>query len=409
MDKIRLQEIDLVVAEPLGYDVYDGQNRLLLNRGHVISSEVQLERLLERGAYGIRPEVEAVRRRMGRAPAAADRPKPQQKAEVSVFDWAKQAQGALAALLASNPQDGSFSSKLLEIAAQLQRCCTADADAALACIFVVRHPSYSIRQACNAALLCEVVGRTLGVDERARLSVVAAALTMNIALMELQDVLYKQREPLTTAQKLAVLKHPEQAEERLRALGVQDAVWLRAVREHHEANDGSGYPARLAAPAIAFESALVSIADQFCAMVTERELRPPVAPGIALRKLFTERQVFDAKLAAALVKEIGIYPPGSLVRLKNGDMALVVRRTRNANHPVVRALVSPTRRTLDGYPKRLTTKAAFEVAESLSLDKLGNPLDQHGRPVQLESLWDLTVAAVKDDGELELAQVAATG
>lgn len=392
--KIRLQEIDLVVGEPLGYDVYDSRDRLLLNRGHVLGSLDQIERLLERGAYGIRPEVEAWRRARGHA--ATPEIETSESVDVSLFAWAESIQGRLAGLLDAPPANGKFQRSVVELAESVQKFVDTDTDAAIASILVSRDQRYSVRHAFNVALLSDIVGRHRLADPQRRLPMVCAAFTMNITIMSLQDALYAQKETLSPEQRAAIIGHPMQGVSRLRELGVTDSNWLDAVGAHHESLDGKGYPNRLEGSAIGMDAQTVGICDQYCALVSERATRNGVLPSIALRKLFLERQPFDTTLAAILVKEIGIYPPGALVRLANDDLAIVIRRTRNAHTPIVRGLVSATRRILNGFPKRQTSKAAFAIAEVLDTSKMPALRDANDKPVAPSSLWHDAAADAKD-------------
>src|SRR5690606_5870769 len=65
-----------------------------------------------------------------------------------------------------------------------------------------------------------------------------AALSMNIAMTELQDQLAQQTYPLTAQQIAAVEDHAGRSEALLRSLGVADPLWLEAVRWHHHRAPG---------------------------------------------------------------------------------------------------------------------------------------------------------------------------
>src|SRR5204862_3889390 len=110
---------------------------------------------------------------------------------------------------------------------------------------------------------------------------VCAALTMNLAIVDLQDVLYRQQ-TMTPEQREAIAEHPADAVKKLATLGVRDPLWLSIVEQHHEFLDGSGYPKKLAGDAVIREAQVIGLADRYCAAVTERTYRQPVAPDVAL-------------------------------------------------------------------------------------------------------------------------------
>jgi len=98
------------------------------------------------------------------------------------------------------------------------------------------------------------------------------------------------------------------------------------VRAHHEHLDGSGYPARLSGEAIPTAARILRLADVYCAKVGRRDYRPAHTPEAAFRGLFgSERLRLDMPLAAHLLRRLGLYPPGTLVRLANRETAVVTR------------------------------------------------------------------------------------
>lgn len=378
----------MTVGVPLPFDVFDDEGQLLLRKGFVIESTQQLERLCERGLYSDAAEV---RRREG---AHGSDPETRRvTARVSVFAMLGEAARQLEALLCAVQPAPTFAAGILDVARLLQNSCELESDPALAHILLVRKARYSLRQSLNVAILTEILLKQLGRSESERLPAVAGALTMNIVMFDLQDALYQRNDPLTAEQRRQILEHPLAAERLLRARSIADAAWLEVVAQHHEMVDGSGYPAKLQGSDLRQEAQVVSLADRYCAMVSERAYRPGTLPNAALRDIFLKQgAAIDALLAAILVKEIGIYPPGTVVALANGEVALVLKRTLNANQPIVRALrtVSGTRHAEP--PKRQTSKPAYAVKEVRQARTLGFDID-------CEKLWAPTLTdALEYDG-----------
>lgn len=93
---------------------------------------------------------------------------------------------------------------------------------------------------------------------------------------------------------------------------------------HHERVDGSGFPRGLGAEQIPHYAKIVTIANHY-----DHLLHPhgeaPCPPTRALRQLYAERDsALDATLVDRLIAAIGVYPPGSIVELENGEVALVL-------------------------------------------------------------------------------------
>jgi hypothetical protein len=107
--------------------------------------------------------------------------------------------------------------------------------------------------------------------------------------------------------------------------GVHEDV-LRIVREHHERSDKSGFPAGLGHDQISRLAQIVGIVDFYDGMVSRRGARPGMSPHDAVRQLFLagERGQYEKTLVEVMIRSIGVYPVGSLVRLNTGEQAVVI-------------------------------------------------------------------------------------
>jgi len=157
---------------------------------------------------------------------------------------------------------------------------------------------------------------------------------MNLSMIELQGRLAVQAVPLTVDQRSAIHEHPVKSAEMLRAAGVADEAWLAAVEQHHEVIDGTGYPNRRTD--VNELAQALHYVDVFTAKLSARSSRVALAPNVAAREIFTGSA--GHPLAAALVKEFGIYPPGCFVRLASGEIAIVIQRGETVTTPVVASL-----------------------------------------------------------------------
>lgn len=101
---------------------------------------------------------------------------------------------------------------------------------------------------------------------------------------------------------------------------------LRIVREHHERSDKSGFPAGLGHDQISRLAQIVGIVDFYDGMVSRRGARPGMIPHDAVRQLFLagERGQYEKTLVEVMIRSIGVYPVGSLVRLNTGEQAVVI-------------------------------------------------------------------------------------
>jgi HD-GYP domain-containing protein (c-di-GMP phosphodiesterase class II) len=102
---------------------------------------------------------------------------------------------------------------------------------------------------------------------------------------------------------------------------------------HHEALDGSGYPRQLKATAISEITRIITICDVYDAITSDRIYKKGRSSYEALKVLYENRESkFDARLVEAFIECIGLYPPGSLVDLKNGHAGLVISTNYRNRH-----------------------------------------------------------------------------
>lgn len=346
------------IGKPLPWAVYDGANLMLLRKGYVIETETQLEGLLARGLYA-----EAANLHPPRGPKPAEQ----------IYDpfWLWDDIIIKLGLLLRNPaKDCSAPHQVEGIARLVQVLTTRSSDAALASIMLMMDQRrYPIVHSLHSAVLCDLVAARLEWPEDKRRSVVCAALTMNLAKIELQQVLSNQRTPLTPEQRLAINNHPDAGEQLLRDMGVTDPAWLQAVRDHHENPLGTGYPRGISE--VGEEALLLHTADVFTAKVSPRAYRKPMTGIQASRILFTEADMTtNNPFIAALIKEVGIYLPGSFVKLANGEIAVVYKRTASAHTPLVLSLINSQGAPLLDPVRRDTSHEEFKVLAAVTRENI---------------------------------------
>ncbi len=104
---------------------------------------------------------------------------------------------------------------------------------------------------------------------------------------------------------------------------------LDGLAQHHEREDGSGYPNGLNAGRISLFGRMAAIVDTFVALTNVRPYAEAFSPYETLRKLtLWSGKLFHKPLVEQLVQAIGVFPVGSLVELSTGEIAVVVRQSK---------------------------------------------------------------------------------
>lgn len=337
----------LRLGSPVPFNIRGHDHRLLLARGQVIRDEEQLEALLERGALVDSDEAKSPRSEVTEAPV-----------ETLPALWSGCIDRVGRTL--RTPAHAEFAQALEEASEPVLALVERDPD--LAIFQVVRQEAagrnaYGISHSVHTAIASYLVAQRLGWGASAIERVFKAALTMNIAMVELQGRLATQVTPLTAQQREAILSHPTRSAEMLEASGVTDADWLAAVRNHHEVPGGRGYPR--GCQDVDEMAALLRRVDIYTAKLSPRITRQALPANRAGRDLYVDDG--QHPMSAAVVKEFGVYPPGCFVQLQCGEVGVVIKRGPNANTPVVAALTSRNGEALIEPAKRNTDSRGYAV------------------------------------------------
>jgi HD-GYP domain-containing protein (c-di-GMP phosphodiesterase class II) len=336
-----LPDIPIQVGDALPFTVFDKTGKALLVKGHVIDSDLMLVRLQERGM--VEETVGGLRQEAGRP----DEPRPrivEERQTVRLRD----AQDELT-LIHRDLQAGvafEATARVSALAVQLRDAYEQDPDQAMGLLQLEATDHRLSRRLMHAAVLTQVLALPSGLPADHRLSLMCAALTFDVALAPMSEQLAAQTTPLSEAQWRAIQGHTLESVELLQRCGVNDPIWLEAVRDHHERVDGTGYPRGLRGDSVSIEARILGIVDIYSAMIRPRAYRDAQPSRVALRDIFLERgQRIDERLAMMFIKELGVYPPGTMVKLANGEIAVAVRRTTDGAHPQLRCVIGK-----DGAP-----------------------------------------------------------
>jgi HD-GYP domain-containing protein (c-di-GMP phosphodiesterase class II) len=226
------------------------------------------------------------------------------------------------------------------------------------------------RYSSSHGLLCLVVvieaASKLGWDAPLVNSLSMAALTMNSSMRRLQDQLAASDLPVSAASRAAIDEHAEQSALMLREAGVADPVWIEIVRLHHD-DSLKGQPLDELTPAQR-AARLLRRVDIFTAKLSRRATRGPMSPVQAAREACLGPSGTPDEIGGALLKAVGLYPPGSFVELVNGEICIVVARGPRANLPVVVVLIGAdgahrgNAAQRDTHDRRYAVKGAVSAA-----------------------------------------------
>ncbi|MES2127811.1 MAG: HD domain-containing phosphohydrolase [Pseudomonadota bacterium] len=356
---------ELEVGKPLPWDVYGDGGGLLAKKGHQIANDNQIESLVKRGKVAFEEK---------RSQRAEDPP--------SVLRILNAVNRRLQMLLAEIALGRCVQAATkLEETARLVICAVElHPDVALATILHNQQAGpYAVRHSIDTAIVAMLVARAMKKTPEEVMTVTLAALTMNVGMLEHQERMQGTAAPLSTDDAALIREHPEAGVHLLERAGIRDRAWLDCVLLHHENENGTGYPKGMQSAQIPELAKIISLSDRYCARVSARAYRKQMVPNQALRDILLEgKTTIDAQLAAVFIRELGVYPIGTFVRLLNGEIGVVTRKGRSTTTPIVDALVGPRGAPLDVIIRRDTHEERHAIREVLNETQaaIGFNLDQ---------------------------------
>ncbi len=378
--------VDLLeIGKTIPVDLWDRSGKLLLRRGHSLTSEQHREMLVaheasmtESDALAWTRGYERMLQAMLRDGSSADEmSRLTMPGEISERDYLDEPDDPFDGLLdlrqrlqvllyqghgAENAvrQIDDLRSRVLELLAK-------EPDQCLFVLFqALANPvlGYCASHALLSAMVCELTAVKLGMARAARRSLFRATLLMNIGMARAQDLLSTQSGIPSDRQRMLIREHPQMSVEILRMLGLQDPDLFDIVLWHHDP-DGAG---ALAANRQARH--LLRVVDIFVAKLAARKTRLAMSPLSATKAMVLDASADAPMLASAVATAVGFYPPGTYVQLVNGEKAVVVARGARAHEVQVVSVVTPGGMPLAQYQFRDAGESRFAVRAPVNAEKI---------------------------------------
>ena len=201
---------------------------------------------------------------------------------------------------------------------------------------------YTYMHSVAVCALMIALGKQLGLTGQDLKDAGLAGLLHDVGKMMIDDAVLNKPGKLTDEEFELIKEHPRKGWEVLQGSPDITAVALDVCRHHHERVDGTGYPDRISGEKLTLLARMGAVCDVYDALTSNRCYKNGWEPAEAIRKMAEWRNGhFDEKVFQAFVKTIGIYPSGTLVRLKSGRLAIVIEQTgKSLLTPIVKAFFS---------------------------------------------------------------------
>lgn len=145
--------------------------------------------------------------------------------------------------------------------------------------------SYTAGHSGRVAEYADRIGARIGIDPVARLEMRRGALFHDLGKIVVPDAILRKPGPLTPDERAIVEQHPVVGHELLSPMRTMQKM-LPIVYSHHERLDGSGYPAGISGSDISMSVRIVTVADIFDALTSERAYREALKVETAYEILY---------------------------------------------------------------------------------------------------------------------------
>lgn len=184
---------------------------------------------------------------------------------------------------------------------------------------------YLFHHAVSVGLLSAYLGRKLNYTKPEEIQLGIAGMLADSGMAKVPNGILDKKGPLTSTEFDEIKSHSLYSYQMIKDIpGVTDAMLL-GVLQHHEREDGSGYPMAISSQKLHKFSKVIAVIDVFHAMTTERYYKQKQSPYKVLEAVMKDSfGKFDIKIVQALANLIANFSIGSRVRLNNGEICEVV-------------------------------------------------------------------------------------
>ncbi len=198
--------------------------------------------------------------------------------------------------------------------------------------------SYTFEHSVNVGILASAVGKAMGMTRRDLRELALGGLLHDVGKARTPLRILNKPGRLSDTEFAIMRRHVNHGENIAAELPCLPASTLQAITQHHERLDGSGYPLGLKGDQIGMVGRIIAACDVYDAMTADRCYRDGREPIEVLRMMLQWCDTgFDTTVVHHLIRCVGVYPVGTLVRMASNKLAMVMQPgEKGLLHPVVR-------------------------------------------------------------------------
>ncbi|UCZ55792.1 HD-GYP domain-containing protein [Desulfurispirillum indicum] len=190
----------------------------------------------------------------------------------------------------------------------------------------IRHvDQYTFEHSVSVGTFLIAFAKHLNFDENIIHHIGMGALLHDIGKTRVPDTILNKPGKLSDEEFVVMKRHAQYSGEILSQSKSLSSIAVEVAVQHHERFDGTGYPKGLKGAQISPYGQMAAVVDVYDAITSDRCYHKGEAPTAVLRKLLEWSKFhFNPTVVQQFIKCVGIYPPGTLVKLKNKQLAIVL-------------------------------------------------------------------------------------
>lgn len=184
--------------------------------------------------------------------------------------------------------------------------------------------NYTYEHSINVTVLAIILGMELKYDKKKLTELAVGALLHDVGKVFIPKELLLKPGKLSDSEYETIKHHTTRGYEYIKSDETISFTSSSIALQHHERVDGTGYPQGIKEDKIYEYAKVVSIADVYDALTSDRPYRRAVSPNEAVEFIMgAAGRYFSYSMVNSFIKKIVPYPEGTIVRLSNGDIGVI--------------------------------------------------------------------------------------
>lgn len=314
--------------------VIDRMGRALIARGARLA-EYQIEAMQKLGITGVyiregeeEPEKEAARKKEPEIPPKVQKTieklQVEDRSKVKLSESVKKRVSEGMQYLYSNTGSQQFANAADSIADDLMQSITENDAIAVDIGMLKVSDEYTFKHSVDVATIGMVIAKKHGMSQKQVHDIGIVGLLHDLGKSQIPNEVLNKAGKLTDKEFAIMRNHPVLGYNILKEKRNISEEVIQGVLQHHEKMNGKGYPLGLKGEQISPYARIISVADIYDALVTERPYKKPMTQRDAVEMIMALTDEIDIKAMKSFLSSVILYPVGCTVELSNGESARVV-------------------------------------------------------------------------------------